>query len=172
MTPAPNEARILIVDDEPANVLLLQRILDDAGYPNHTATTDPRQVLDLHAQVDPDLILLDLAMPHLDGFAVMAQLRQVIPAGTFLPILVLTADITAQAKQQALSHGASDFLVKPFDPTEVLLRIRNLLHTRLLHLELRRHNQQLEDQLVHQSLHDPLTGLANRALFADRLDTP
>jgi diguanylate cyclase (GGDEF)-like protein len=170
MEPPPREARILIVDDEPANVLLLQRILDEAGYPNHTATTDPRQVLDLHAQVDPDLILLDLAMPYLDGFAVMAQLHQVIPAGTFLPILVLTADITAQAKEQALSEGATDFLVKPFDSTEVLLRIRNLLQTRRLYLELRRHNQQLEDQLIHQALHDPLTGLANRVLFGDRLE--
>jgi diguanylate cyclase (GGDEF)-like protein len=170
MTPASGEARILIVDDEPANVLLLERILDEAGYTNHTATTDPRQALTIHAQIDPDLILLDLAMPHLDGFAVMAQLRQAIPTGTYLPILVLTADITAQAKQQALSDGASDFLVKPFDNTEVLLRIRNLLHTRRLHLELRRHNHQLEEQLVRQALHDPLTGLANRALFGDRLE--
>jgi len=170
MRPAPGDASILIVDDEPANVLLLEHILDQAGYPNHTATTDPRQVLAIHARFDPDLILLDLAMPHLDGLAVMAQLRQVIPAGTYLPILVLTADMTTQAKQQALSGGATDFLLKPFDPTEVLLRIGNLLQTRRLHLELRRHNQLLEDQLVHQALHDPLTGLANRALFGDRLE--
>jgi len=170
MRPAPGEAHILIVDDEPANVLLLEHILDQAGYPNRTATTDPRQVLAIHARFDPDLILLDLAMPHLDGLAVMAQLRQVIPAGTYLPILVLTADMSTQAKQQALSGGATDFLLKPFDPTEVLLRIGNLLQTRRLHLELRRHNQLLEDQLVHQALHDPLTGLANRALFGDRLE--
>ena len=170
MGPTPGEARILIVDDEPANVLLLERILGEAGYPNHTATTDPRQVLTIHARYDPDLVLLDLAMPHLDGLAVMTQLRQVIPAGMFLPILVLTADMTTQAKQQALSGGATDFLLKPFDPTEVLLRIGNLLQTRRLHLKLRRHNQLLEDQLVHQALHDPLTGLANRALFGDRLE--
>ena len=170
MRPAPGEAHILIVDDEPANVLLLEHILDQAGYPNHTATTDPRQVLTIYARLDPDLILLDLAMPHLDGLAVMAQLRQVIPAGTYLPILVLTADMSTQAKQQALSGGATDFLLKPFDPTEVLLRIGNLLQTRRLHLELSRHNQLLEDQLVHQALHDPLTGLANRALFGDRLE--
>jgi putative two-component system response regulator len=147
MTPASAEARILIVDDEPANVLLLERILDEAGYPNHTATTDPRQVPAIHAQVDPDLILLDLLMPHLDGLAVMAQLRQVASPGTFLPILVLTADMTPRAKQQALSGGATDFLLKPFDPTEVLLRIGNLLQTRRLHLELRRHNQLLEQRV-------------------------
>ena len=147
MRPTPGEARILIVDDEPANVLLLEHILDRAGYTEHTATTDPRQVLFLHAQYDPDLILLDLAMPHLDGFAVLAQLRQVVRAGTYLPILVLTADVTTQAKQQALSGGASDFLVKPFDPTEVLLRIGNLLQTRRLHLELQGQNQLLEQRV-------------------------
>jgi putative two-component system response regulator len=147
MRPTPGEASILIVDDEPANVLLLEHILDQAGYPNHSATTDPRQVLAIHAQFDPDLVLLDLAMPHLDGFAVMAQLRQVIPAGTFLPILVLTADITPQAKQQALSGGASDFLLKPFDTTEVVLRIGNLLQTRRLQLELQGHNELLEQRV-------------------------
>jgi putative two-component system response regulator len=147
MGATPNDARILIVDDEPANVLLLERILDEAGYPNHTATTDPRQVLTIHARYHPDLILLDLAMPHLDGLTVMAQLRQVLPAGTFLPILVLTADMTTQAKQQALSGGATDFLVKPFDSTEVLLRIGNLLQTRRLHLELQGHNQLLEQRV-------------------------
>jgi putative two-component system response regulator len=147
MGPTPGEARILIVDDEPANVLLLERILGEAGYPNHTATTDPRQVLTIHTRYHPDLILLDLAMPHLDGLTVMAQLRQVIPAGVFLPILVLTADMTTQAKQQALSGGATDFLLKPFDPTEVLLRIGNLLQTRQLHLELQSHNQLLEQRV-------------------------
>jgi putative two-component system response regulator len=147
MRPAPGEAGILIVDDEPANVLLLEHILDQAGYPNHTATTDPRQVLAIHARFDPDLVLLDLAMPHLDGLAVMAQLRQVTPAGTYLPILVLTADMSTQAKQQALSGGATDFLLKPFDPTEVLLRIGNLLQTRRLHVELQGHNQLLEQRV-------------------------
>jgi putative two-component system response regulator len=152
MGPTPSEAHILVVDDEPTNVLLLERILDDAGYTNHTATTDPRQVLTLYDQYDPDLVLLDLAMPHLDGFAVMAQLRQLIPAGAYLPILVLTADATDQTKQRALSDGATDFLVKPFDTTEVLLRIGNLLQTRRLHLELRGHNQLLEQRVRDRTL--------------------
>jgi len=147
MGPAPGDARILIVDDEPANVLLLERILDQAGYRNHTATTDPRQVLAIFARFDPDLVLLDLAMPHLDGLAVMTQLRQVIPEGTYLPILVLTADMSTQAREQALSGSANDFLLKPFDPTEVLLRSGNLLETRWLHLELRQHNQALEQRV-------------------------
>jgi len=102
MGPAPGDARILIVDDEPANVLLLERILDQAGYRNHTATTDPRQVPAIFARFDPDLVLLDLAMPHLDGLAVMTQLRQVIPEGTYLPILVLTADMSTQARAGAV----------------------------------------------------------------------
>jgi putative two-component system response regulator len=95
----------------------------------------------------PDLILLDLQMPYLDGFAVMKQLRAVVPPGSFLPILVLTADISAQAKRQALAEGASDFLTKPFDATEVILRIQNLLHTRRLHLQLQNENQMLEQKV-------------------------
>jgi putative two-component system response regulator len=173
MGPTPGEARILIVDDEPANVLLLERILGEAGYPNHTATTDPRQVLTIYARFDPDLVLLDLAMPHLDGLTVMTQLRQVIPAGMFLPILVLTADMTTQAKQQALSGGATDFLLKPFDPTEVLLRIGNLLQTRRLHLELQGHNQLLEQRVrdrtaqLEQAHNEVLERLALAAEYRD-----
>ena len=173
MGPTPGDARILIVDDEPANVLLLERILGEAGYPNHTATTDPRQVLAIYARYDPDLVLLDLAMPHLDGLTVMTQLRQVIPAGVFLPILVLTADMTTQAKQQALSGGATDFLLKPFDPTEVLLRIGNLLQTRRLHLELQGHNQLLEQRVrdrtaqLEQAHNEVLERLALAAEYRD-----
>lgn len=137
-------ARILIVDDQEANVRLLERILQHAGYTNLQSTTSARQVLPLYNNTPPDLILLDLRMPHLDGFGVMRQLEPQILPGTYLPILVLTADITAEAKQQALGNGAKDFLTKPFDPTEVLLRIRNLLETRFLHLQLQNQNQILE----------------------------
>jgi putative two-component system response regulator len=144
---AAPEARILIVDDQPANVRLLRRILGQAGYTNLHQVTDPRQVLDLYARLDPDLVLLDLHMPYLDGLTVMAQLRQVIPAQAYVPILVLTADISAETKQQALAGGAKDFLHKPFDPSEVLLRIANLLQTRQLHLQLQRHSQSLEQRV-------------------------
>jgi putative two-component system response regulator len=147
LTVADPGARILIVDDEPANVLLLHRILDQAGYRSLHPTTDPRQVLELYERADPDLILLDLHMPHLDGLAVMAQLRQVVPDRAYLPILVLTADMSSQAKQQALAGGAKDFLLKPFDPTEVLLRIANLLQTRRLHSQLQRQNHSLEQRV-------------------------
>lgn len=116
-------ANILIVDDDESNVSLLARILEAAGYASVRSTTDSREVLALCAQFQPDLILLDLHMPYLDGFAVMKQLESRILLQIYLPILVLTADITPAAKERALSMGAKDFLVKPLDLAEVLLRV-------------------------------------------------
>ena len=149
---ALRNARILVVDDEPMNVLLLERILEDAGYSNVRSTINPLQVLPLYFQFQPDLLLLDLHMPHLDGVAVMQQLKPwVAQSGVYLPVVVLTADATVGAKQRALSMGAKDFLTKPIDPTEVLLRIRNLLETRFLHLELEREKLALEDEVRSQT---------------------
>src|SRR5438093_13718556 len=111
-------ARILIVDDQPANVRLLERILDSAGYQNVLGTTDPRLVSVMVAEDEPDLILLDLLMPEMDGLAVMQELSLQLPGSTYLPIMVLTADGTADAKLRALSMGARDFLTKPFDQAE------------------------------------------------------
>lgn len=142
------EARILVVDDQEANVRLLERVLGRAGYRNVSTTTDPRQVLSMYAELDPDLIVLDLLMPHMDGFEVMAELGRSVPDGTYLPILVLTADATPQARQRALSMGARDFLTKPFDHDEALLRIRNLLETRSLHLRLKDQNEALERRVL------------------------
>jgi CheY-like chemotaxis protein len=133
------------VDDQEANILLLRRILQTGGYTNLIATTDPRQVLANFALYQPDLILLDLMMPHMGGLDLMTQLRSRIPENTFLPIMVLTADATAKTKQQALSMGAKDFLTKPFDATEVLLRVYNLLETRWLSVQLQKHIDKLED---------------------------
>src|SRR5688572_29742542 len=121
------QGKILIVDDEKANVRLLEFTLEDAGYTNVCSTTDSRQALTLFRSVQPDLVLLDLAMPHLDGFAVMRQLHEEMAvnpemADDSVPILVLTADATSGAKHQALKEGAEDFLTKPLDETEVLLR--------------------------------------------------
>jgi putative two-component system response regulator len=140
-------ARILIVDDQEANVLLLERLLATVGYSNFISTNDPRQVLPLFSKFQPDLILLDLMMPHLDGYSVMQQIGPRIPEGTYLPILVLTAEMNAEAKQKALTVGAKDFLTKPLDATEVLLRIKNLLETRFLHLRMQDQKQLLEDQV-------------------------
>jgi putative two-component system response regulator len=136
-------ARILIVDDEQAYVQLLGRFLESIGLRNVKATTDPFEVAQLVVEFDPDLILLDLRMKGLDGIAVMQQL-QPYTSRFYLPILVLTGDITEDAKRASLSNGAKDFLNKPFDLTEVRLRIENLLETRFLHLELQEQNAQLE----------------------------
>jgi putative two-component system response regulator len=144
-------AHILIVDDQPANVRLMERLLERAGYHNLRSTTDPRETLSLFTEFRPDLILLDLLMPHLDGVAVMQKLRPHIPATTFLPILVLTADTTPEAKERALSAGAKDFLTKPFDHIEALLRIQNLLETRRLHRELQGLNERLEQKVIQRT---------------------
>src|SRR5216684_4908964 len=145
------KARILIVDDQDANVLLLERLLGTAGYTNLMSTQDPRQVLPMFGKFQPDLILLDLMMPHLDGYSVMQQIGPRVPEGEYLPILVLTAEMNAEAKQKALSMGAKDFLTKPLDAVEVLLRIKNLLETRSLHLRLQNQNQQLEERVREQT---------------------
>jgi putative two-component system response regulator len=138
------DARLLVVDDEEANIQLLRRILIPAGYRNLRATTDPCEVLDLVAEDEPDLILLDLLMPRLDGFGVMGQLRTRIPEDAYLPVLVLTSDPSQDARRRALSGGAKDFLTKPLSPSEVRLRVRNLLETRFLHQQLQDHNRLLE----------------------------
>lgn len=135
------------IDDQIANVRLLTRVLRQEGYTNFITTSDSRQALQLYKEHHPDLILLDLMMPHLDGYAVMEQLRRWILDDTYVPILVLTANITADAKRRALSLGAKDFLLKPFDAIEVLLRIENLLETRMLYQEIWSQNQVLEEKV-------------------------
>jgi putative two-component system response regulator len=137
-------ARILIVDDQESNVAMLTALLYQAGYTGLRGVTDPREAVAAFVEFTPDLVLLDLLMPHLDGFGVMAQLQPHIPEGGFVPIVVLTAELTPEAKRQALTEGATDFLTKPLDTTEVRLRIRNLLHTRTLHLRLQAQNERLE----------------------------
>ncbi len=145
------ESKILIVDDEPANVRLLERILQREGFKNIESTNDPRTFLALYAAKKPDILLLDLHMPGMDGFGVMEQLRGRIPPSEFVPILVLTADITPQARQRALTAGAKDFLTKPVDPTEVILRIKNLLQTRYLYRQLQNQNENLEQKVYERT---------------------
>lgn len=140
-------ARILIVDDEGANVRLLERTLRRAGFAEIAGTTDPRSVITLLTEFEPDLILLDLLMPHLDGFAIMELLKEAVPRDVYLPVLVLTADITPETRRKALAGGAKDFLTKPFDVDEVLLRIKNMLEVRGLHLELQSQNRMLEERV-------------------------
>ncbi len=140
-------AKILIVDDQAANLHLLKSILKKAQYTNVMLISDPREVLPAFCLFQPDLILLDLMMPYLDGFAIMELLRPLLAPEDYLPILVLTADATAKVKHKALALGAHDFLTKPLDTTEVLLRVNNLLKTRFLHLLLGDRNRLLEDEV-------------------------
>lgn len=130
-------SRILIVDDQPGNLRLLEDLLAREGFGNVLSTTEPDQVADLYAAFDPDLILLDLLMPGTDGFAVLDQLARLRAPDDFRPVLVLTADATIEAKRRALALGARDFLTKPFDTIEAMLRIWNLLETRQLYERLR-----------------------------------
>ena len=138
-------SRVLIIDDEPANVALLEIMLQNTREYETRSSTDAREALALVKEFSPDLILLDLNMPHLDGFKVMEGLRDMLPPGGYLPVLVLTADATRETKRRALAGGAHDFLTKPFENQEVLLRCRNLLQTRALHLALQRQNSLLEE---------------------------
>jgi len=140
-------ARILIVDDEEANIRFLKTLLQVEGCSRLKTTTDSRQAAGLVREFQPDLILLDLMMPHLDGFGVMQQLQRVIPAGDYVPILVLTGDLTPESRKRALANGAKDFLTKPPDPDEALLRMRNLIETRFLHRQLARQNERLEQKV-------------------------
>jgi len=141
------EMRILIVDDEPANVALLEDMLSDQSYVQVKSTTDSREVVELCGEFDPDLILLDLFMPHMDGFTVLEALSG-NRTKVFLPIIVLTADVNEQTKLRALNLGATDFLNKPLDHIEVLLRIRNMLETRRIHQLLENRRAALENAIA------------------------
>lgn len=144
------DAKILIVDDETDNVSVLERILKIEGYTNLQSTTDSRDVKTIYQDFLPDLVLLDLGMPHMDGFEVMGLLKE-INKGTHLPILVLTALQDDDILLKALDSGAQDFINKPFDLPEVLARIRNMLEVRLLQKELKKQNEVLEKKVCERT---------------------
>ena len=145
-------AKILIVDDQPLNVEILQELLEIEGYQDVVSTNDSREVFDLYKSYQPDLILLDLSMPHFTGYEVMEQLKTIVSADTFLPIIVLTADATNEAKLKSLRFGASDFLTKPFDLVEVGLRIKNILFASYFHQQLQNQNEILEVKVKERTL--------------------
>jgi two-component system, cell cycle response regulator len=154
--------KVLIVDNQAVSVLLLELLLRGAGYVSITSTMDPGEVCALHRKNGYDLILLDLEMPDMDGFQVMEGLKEIDTEG-YLPVLAVTAH--PGHKLRALQGGAKDFISKPFDLAEVLMRVHNMLEVRLLHEAARNHGKMLEAL----ALKDPLTGLANRRLLADRM---
>lgn len=161
-------ARIVIVDDTPANVLLLQAMLEEDGYENVEGFTDSVAALEVILASPPDLVLLDIRMPFLDGHQMMARIANEIKE--YLPVIVLTAQTDEETRIRALAGGAKDFLSKPFDQAEVLHRIRNTLETKLVYNERREHASLLEEvvsertqELAHMANHDLITGLPNRA---------
>jgi len=159
--------KILIVDDDRVTVSLLEQLLRRHGYTRIMGTTDSRSAVETCLTFDPDLLLLDLIMPEVDGFTVLETLRS-DAAEDPLPIVVLTADTTEESKARALDAGATDFLVKPVSQTEALLRIRNLLEMRRLYVALENQRAALEEAVLERTseLHETITELqaANQQL--------
>jgi PAS domain S-box-containing protein len=128
-------ARILIIDDERFHIDFLTTILGNAGYATVKGITDPRRAVAVFEEFQPDIVILDLSMPNVSGLTVLKQLRAVIPAEAYLPIIVVTADVSAESRQDALTTGANDFVIKPYESFEMVLRVSNLLQTRFLSLK-------------------------------------
>ena len=145
------QLEILAVDDEASNLLLLRRILERDGYTNLKTTNDPTQVPRMVAAFSPRLVMLDLHMPQIDGFELMQRLTTLAGERRSVPFLVLTADATEETKRRALALGARDFLTKPLDRTELLLRVHNLLQVQRLQDRLFDHNAHLEDEVAERT---------------------
>ena len=173
---AIKQLRIIAVDDDEPNLLVLQRILERDGYNDVHVTTDPARLPELLLELPPDLVLLDLHMPGIDGVQLMERVKPLASSGdgtSDIPFLVLTADVTDEARRRALSAGASDFLTKPVDRVELLLRVRNLLKVKHLQDQMRRYNATLEHdvaertQELEQARMEVLERLALAAEFRD-----
>jgi putative two-component system response regulator len=146
-----DESRILILDDRLENLLWLQKLLEWAGYRNVEPIADSRKGLETYRTFQPDLVILDLLMPGMTGFDVISQIRGSMTPNDYLPILVFTNDDSPKSKNKALEIGASDFLMKPGDATEILLRVKNFLDARWMHKELQRQNQGLEARVTERT---------------------
>jgi putative two-component system response regulator len=144
-------ARILVLDDQPQNLALLGRLLAGSGYTRVDTTVDPLEALALLRDRQPDLLVLDLHIPGFDGFEILEQLRDSLPPRGSFPVLVVTGDRDPAVKQRALQMGARDFVAKPFNPIEVILRIDNLLEARLLHQQLEQQNRALEGMVLRRT---------------------
>lgn len=146
-----DQSKILIVDDNPSNVLLLEKMLNIYGYNNIKTLTDSRDVIELYIGYQPDILLLDLKMPYFDGFQILEQLNK-IKEDDYLPVIIITAQNDKENCIKALKLGAKDFIGKPFDAAEVMMRIRNMLEIRLLHNEIQKNNIELEHKIQQRTL--------------------
>ena len=158
------DAKILVVDDDPMSIKIISDILKKTGYTNITSTTDSREAKALYEELRPDLLILDLNMPYFSGFDVMGQLKHIEKEEGFLPILILSNEEDKEKRFLALESGAKDFINKPYDRSEVLLRIHNLIEVRLLQTEIRDHNKLLTQRVKErtQDLYDAQLFLIER----------
>lgn len=164
------DARILVVDDLIANVDMVVTYLEMEGYKNIIATTDARDVVDLYNNTKPDILLMDISMPHYNGLELMEIIRKDHPESDYLPILILTADITSATKRKALEAGASDFLTKPFDLIELKARVNTHLQIRFKNNEINDYARELKQQIaikdkffsiIAHDVRNPFTGIIN-----------
>ncbi|HEY1013334.1 MAG TPA: HD domain-containing phosphohydrolase [Herpetosiphonaceae bacterium] len=166
-------ASILLIDDQVMNTQVLTQILRAGGFQQITVTNDSREALALFLRIQPDLVMIDLMMPYVDGFAVIQQLRAQMPPETYVPIMVLTADVSVTAKRRALAMGVQDFLTKPLDSIETLLRVRNTLQLYRLHQTVQLQNQMLNQRVrertaaMEHARAEALLRLARTAEFRD-----
>ncbi len=167
-------AKILIVDDEPAMLRLLELNLRGAGYSNIQTASQPKEGLEVYKQFQPDIVCTDKHMPGMTGVEFIEALRKIVPHHV-LPIVMLTADDNPDAEREALAKGASDFIRKPYKKDEVNLRVSNLLQTRFLYLQVQHHNETLEQKVRERTQELEKRGLqleqANRSLEAAYLET-
>jgi putative two-component system response regulator len=140
-------AKLLIVDDDEGVIRLISAVLQHAGYARLNSLTDPREFQRIYAELKPDLILMDILMPHLNGLSVVEALQCEIPLDNYVPILFLSADTDPSVRARALSIGAKDFLSKPFNPAELVARVRNLVEARLLYIQIRGLNRSLAEKV-------------------------
>ena len=170
--PADQFGRILIVDDNQGNVKYLERVLDLSGYTQHQSTTDSRNAVALYEAFKPDVILLDINMPWMNGFQVLEQLSGLC-GGDYLSVIMISAQTDASSHMRALDLGVNDFISKPFDASEVLMRIRNMLQIKRLHIQALEHNRELENRVrertseIHDLQIELLTRLVRAAEFRD-----
>ena len=138
--------KIMIVDDSPTSVMFLERMLSQYGFKNIVSVGDPRMVMEKYLEYEPDLLLLDLVMPYLNGFDILEQLDE-LTESSYLPVIVITSQNDKENKLKALSLGAQDFIGKPFDDSEVLTRISNFLNVRQMQNKIKNYNQWLEEKI-------------------------
>src|ERR1700678_2551 len=146
-----NDDRILIIDDDQSTLSLLQLILEKAGLKSVRCVEDPRLAVHAFTEFNPDLVMLDLAMPQIDGFGVLETLRKNMDPDDFRPVIIVTGESAPEAKERALSSGANDYVDKPFVAKEIYLRVNNLLRTRRLHLQLKESNLHLEETVAERT---------------------